>query len=282
MKMRLATFVALVLSAGTAAAQWQQDLSHELVKHTLVVRNFYTGQKLRFAPDGAVISAAAAMGFGAADARIYVEAVQFAGSLLRITGERPITLFDPATGDTSELGLHSKVAIDIQLPAGDLQETATRTLLDRIFLTPAETRALECSDAEAQAFRQRMLRAKATVSVRKDNPNVGDHEPHQLCFPGGARGYIVGGKVQPPKPLKTPDPAYPPSELGSHENKTVLLTLIVDTEGKPASPVVVTASPTIFDVVAVEAVRHWKFLPATYQGKPVPAAIDVEVNFRTH
>ncbi len=64
-------------------------------------------------------------------------------------------------------------------------------------------------------------------------------------------------------------------------NETAVLAFIFDTEGKPASLVVVAASPTIFEADAREAVQHWKFLPATYQGTPVPTVIDVEVNFRT-
>jgi TonB family protein len=34
------------------------------------------------------------------------------------------------------------------------------------------------------------------------------------------------------------------------------------------------------DEKAIEAVKQWRFAPARKDGKPVPVAVDVEVNFR--
>jgi TonB family protein len=36
------------------------------------------------------------------------------------------------------------------------------------------------------------------------------------------------------------------------------------------------------DQKAVEAVRHYRFKPATLQGKPVPVEVNIEVNFRIY
>jgi outer membrane biosynthesis protein TonB len=36
------------------------------------------------------------------------------------------------------------------------------------------------------------------------------------------------------------------------------------------------------DENAVDAVRRYRFEPSTFQGKPVPVEIDVEVNFRLY
>jgi protein TonB len=36
------------------------------------------------------------------------------------------------------------------------------------------------------------------------------------------------------------------------------------------------------DEKAVEAVKQYKFKPATLQGKPVPVEVNIEVNFRIY
>ncbi len=268
----------IILCAAVGFAQSQNELSADLVRHTFILRNFYTNQKLNFDSSGALISDGT-QGFGPTDGRVYIKEVQLAANHLTLRGERPVSIFDPGTGDTTLLGLHRKVEIDVQLPPDKPPNDSARLLLDKIFLTSIETDALTCSEEEAKAFRQQMLQSKEFVSVKKDGGAKKVTEPHQLCFPGGTRAYAVEGAVEPPKPLKTPDPPYPNDASTRHQNKTVVLALVVDVAGKPSSLVVIGPGASVFDLVAVDAVQHWKFSPASYQGKPVAAAINVEVNF---
>jgi outer membrane biosynthesis protein TonB len=41
-------------------------------------------------------------------------------------------------------------------------------------------------------------------------------------------------------------------------------------------------APVILDEKAIEAVSHWKFQPATKNGKPVAEFINVEVQFHLY
>ena len=265
-------YLGILLYGVLALAQSPSDLSADLVRHTLILRNFYTNQKLNFDRHGTLLTDGTP-GFGPTDGRVYVKDVQLAANRLTIRGERPVSLFDPGTGDTTLLGLHRKVEIDVELPPDKPPDESARALLDQIFFTTSEANAFTCSDDEAKAFRERMLRSKEFVSAKKDGGDKNSNEAHQLCFPGGARAYAVGGAVEPPKPLKTPDPNYPNDSSARHQNKTVVLALIVDIAGKTSSLVVVGPGATIFDVIAIDTVQHWKFIPASYQGKPVPAAM---------
>lgn len=288
MRLSFTLLLGLTVCCPVGLAQVEQQFADQLVWQTVVLRNFYTGQKLRYDANGVQISGGTG-GSGSADGRVYVETVQFQKNRMIIRGERPISVFNPATGEASLLGLHEKVEIEAELPSDKGAIEAATEMLHRIFLTPAETKLLTCSADEKRTFREGMLRAKELVSVPKDGKQNRE-EPRQLCFPDGNRAYVLANGVTPPKALKTPDPGYPPSELGTQklgpclpahtqENK-VVLALIVDSRGRPTSPVVVGASVTGFDTAAISAVHGWKFQPATYQGKPVPAAISVEVNFR--
>ncbi len=260
-----------------AATQAEQGISRALVRHTLILRNFYTGQKLKFDINGALLSGGTP-GFAPSDGRIYVKDVQHEANGLAIRGERPISLFNPATGEATLLGLHQKVEVEVALPANQPWSEVSSAILDRIFLSSSEMNALTCSADEARIFRERMLRSKDFISANGNRKKPRD-EPRQLCFPDGARAYVAVDGVEPPKPLKTSDPGYPAAAFGTHKSQIVVLGLIVDPDGKPSSLVVIGPSPTIFDVAAVEAVQQWRFHPATYQGKPVPAAINVEVSF---
>ena len=62
-----------------------------------------------------------------------------------------------------------------------------------------------------------------------------------------------------------------------------IVSVIVDANGNPQSPRVVRRLGMGLDEKAIEAVRKYKFAPALKDGtKPVPVAINVEVNFRLY
>jgi TonB family protein len=60
----------------------------------------------------------------------------------------------------------------------------------------------------------------------------------------------------------------------------VLVQLIVNTQGQPENVHVVHGVGMGLDEKALEAVRQYRFLPAMEGGKPVPVALNVEVNFK--
>lgn len=289
MGLNLPVLLGFTLCCTVGLAQVDRQFADQLVRQTVVLRNFYTGKKLKYDANGVPISGGAA-GSGPADGRVYVEALKLEKDKVIIRGERPISVFNPGTGESSLFGLHDKVEIEADLPSDKGASEAATEMLHRIFLTPAESDRLACSANEENIFRERMLAANDIVSVPKGGKQ-NNGEPRQLCFPGGDRAYVAGNGVAPPKALKTPDPAYPLSVLHTKEasanppatqENRVVLALIVDSRGEPTSQVVIGAfsSLTVFDLAVIDAVHAWKFQPATYQGKPVPAAITVEVNFR--
>ena len=278
MRSNLLFFLAgICLSPCFAVTQSESTLSQDLVRHTFILRNYYTDQKLNFDSSGVLLSGGTP-GFGPSDGRVYVKEVELTGTRLTIRGERPVSIFDPGTGETTLLGLHRKVEVDLQLPPGKSADESVSPLLDRIFLTSSEANALECTADEAKAFRARMERSKDFVSAKKETVEKPAGEPVQLCYPGGTRAYLPGAGIEAPKPVKTPDPNYP-NGSDRHARRTVVLAVVVDIAGKPSSLVVIGPGATVFDIAAIDAVQRWKFLPGSYQGKAVPAAINVEVSF---
>jgi len=92
--------------------------------------------------------------------------------------------------------------------------------------------------------------------------------------------YRVGGGVAPPQAIYAPDPEYTKEARKAKLQGTVTLGAIVSADGTVRSIKVEKPLGKGLDEKAIEALRQWKFTPATKDGQPVAVAIKVEVNFR--
>ncbi len=102
--------------------------------------------------------------------------------------------------------------------------------------------------------------------------------------PGQGSGYgggvmRVGNGVTPPVPIYTVDPDFSPEARRAHYAGTVAVQIIVDTNGLPKDPRVVRALGMGLDEKALDAVKQYRFKPAMYQGRAVPVAMVVDVDF---
>jgi len=105
-------------------------------------------------------------------------------------------------------------------------------------------------------------------------------DPDSDTLPAGV--YHVGGAVTPPRAIYAPNPEYTDKARKAKINGNVVVSLFVTPEGD-ARDVRVTKSLTPdLDAEAVEAVRKWKFKPATKDGQPVAVQIFAEANFRLY
>lgn len=88
-----------------------------------------------------------------------------------------------------------------------------------------------------------------------------------------------GDCITPPRPTYSPDPAYPVKERNTGHEGSVGILLVVDSEGVPTDISVSRSLSPAFDTAALEAVKAWRFAPATKNGKPITAKIDLQVDF---
>jgi protein TonB len=119
-------------------------------------------------------------------------------------------------------------------------------------------------------FRLAVLRACAAMAVAATLAACGVGEPQPI----------------PPPPTQvvavdTPVPEYPVSLACADIGGKVELQLVVGTDGRPVRATLQTRSgvPEL-DQLALEAVQSWKFRPATANGQPVQATIQVPMTFR--
>ena len=104
--------------------------------------------------------------------------------------------------------------------------------------------------------------------------------------PDASGKYHVGDGVSPPKLVFAPDPEYSDQARRKRLQRTIVLSLTVDTKGRTQDVRVLhSLSETIdwrlhavaldLDENAVKAVRPYRFDPASFRGKPVSVGTTV-------
>ena len=96
--------------------------------------------------------------------------------------------------------------------------------------------------------------------------------------------YKVGNGVSEPKLTFSVEAEFSDEARRAKYEGTVVISLIVDSQGNPQNIHVSRSLGMGLDEKAIEAVRQYKFKPAIEQksGKPVPVPISVEVRFRLY
>ncbi len=109
-------------------------------------------------------------------------------------------------------------------------------------------------------------------------PGVG--EGHGGGYGGGA--YRVGGGVSAPRAIYSPDPEYSEEARKAKYQGTVVLWVVVGTDGRVHDVKIARSLGMGLDEKAIESVRTWRFEPSRMNGQPVPVQVNVEVNFRLY
>ncbi len=94
--------------------------------------------------------------------------------------------------------------------------------------------------------------------------------------------YRVVRGITPPRVTFNPDPEFSQEARKKGIQGTVVLTMVVTSEGNTDQIRVTKGIGHGLDEKAVEAVSKWKFQPATKDGKPVSVEIAVEVDFHLY
>jgi TonB family protein len=92
--------------------------------------------------------------------------------------------------------------------------------------------------------------------------------------------YKIGGDVLPPRVLEKKEPEYTRDAVKRKIQGTVVLSIVIASDGLPENIRVRRSLDPGLDNNAVESVRQYRFAPATKNGEPVAVEATVEVNFR--
>ncbi len=103
-------------------------------------------------------------------------------------------------------------------------------------------------------------------------------------FGTGPRGVYPAGKlgVTVPKVIYSPEPVFSDEARKAKTQGVVVLMLVVGQDGRSSDIYVQRSLGMGLDEKAIEAVKHWRFRPATLNGQPVATQIAVEVEFHLY
>jgi protein TonB len=89
----------------------------------------------------------------------------------------------------------------------------------------------------------------------------------------------VGGDVKPAKLISSVSPVYPALAKGQHVSGDVRIDALIDPAGHVTTMKIVSG-PTLLHQAAMDALRQWKYQPASLDGKPVSMHLTVTIQFR--
>jgi TonB family protein len=89
----------------------------------------------------------------------------------------------------------------------------------------------------------------------------------------------TGGDVKQAKLISSVPPVYPALAKNQHVSGNVLVDALIDVNGRVTTMKIVSG-PTLLQQPAMDALRQWKYQPATLDGKPVAMHLNVTIQFR--
>jgi TonB family protein len=81
--------------------------------------------------------------------------------------------------------------------------------------------------------------------------------------------FRVGGAVTEPRRVSGPDPVFPRSAQGDRITGTVVVEAVIDSDGTVRDAHAILSPSQVIALATLDAVRQWRFEPATLEGKPV-------------
>jgi protein TonB len=89
--------------------------------------------------------------------------------------------------------------------------------------------------------------------------------------------YTIG--MTRPEPLAQVTPRYPAAARAAHREGTVVLEAVIGEDGRVSGVQVLRGLGLGCDEAAVDAVRQWRFRPASIQGRPIKILYTLTVHF---
>ena len=126
--------------------------------------------------------------------------------------------------------------------------------------------------------------AAPTLASGADVPQMGDGLNSALGAGGKgadspAAPLPVGGDVTPAKLISSVAPMYPALAKSQHVSGDVVIDALIDANGRVTTMKVISG-PTLLHQAAKDALKQWKYRPATLDGNPVSMHLTVKLQFR--
>ena len=259
----LATFLSAISAAGQSYGDVAKGLEKELKGHVFYLRGFPQGVFVRYEPDGT--NPSGRPGIWSLHGVVMLDNVRATENGLDVRARRLVAIFHPKKKDFEFA--KTPDYLQIRLPLTDPSLEAARKSLNRITLSRIEMPA-----AMPPYWQEYWKDPDAAVEQAEGK--------RKFAAPAGIEK--VGKDVKAPKAKHTPDPTYNEEARRYGLMGTPVFRMVIDEIGNPAEIYLLRPAGAGFDEQSYEALRTWKFDPATRNGVPVKVAVNVEVSFELY
>jgi TonB family protein len=241
------------------------------------LRGMDAGDKLSFDAQGAELSSHTPGAF--AFSALKIEKVRASGTEVTLQGRRVALVFNtksnsPSLHDMEYIPLHEKVQIAIAedpshpgVPDPTLSKIFALHPKDELWgMTPKEERAA-LDTLGSTAAPEAGSASEGTAEVPGDTLSPQFIEAHKQ-------------DITPPRIVYSVEPTYPDKSKLQEISGVCLLSMIVDTNGRPIQIRVAQSPNPDLDISAIIAASKYRFIPAMYHGDAAPVMIQVQVSFR--
>jgi TonB family protein len=87
---------------------------------------------------------------------------------------------------------------------------------------------------------------------------------------------------KPPEAISAPEPNFPRGAKDAGQEAVTVVSALINNEGRVVAAQALGSDPYGFGQITADAVRTWRFKPATCDGRPVATEMNIEMSFRLH
>jgi TonB family protein len=228
-------------------------------------------------------------GLASADRDLLIKEVHVTDKSVQLKGERVYYQWDSKNKRLQGMTQQNTVLILLNLSKPNVTEADIAPALNEIFLTGRERDEGVCRPEENAVFSE--LYANRKVKTRSEQEQIDEKnappvqsksELQTICLQNGQRGYRTVNGVNPAKAVVAGDPSYTETARRQKVEGTVIYAVRIDQYGLPTDALLVQPLEPTLNMAGIEALRSWRFQPATFQGERVAVVVMVEINFGLH
>ena len=203
-------------------------------------------------------------------------------------GNAPTSSVQPTSNSSSSQGRMETAAITERIPKANSTNDATSSESNSIEIVEPEARKSlgkvrlakpkvgHSRNSQSNGEMAPSLEADNDASPENQNP-LGDNLINSSNLP--AVPVPVGGDVTPARLISSVPPVYPAMAKTQHISGDVRVDALIDATGRVTTMKVISG-PSLLHQAAMDALRQWKYQPASLDGKPASMHLTVTIQFR--
>ena len=228
----------------------QNSLNEKYKNHVMALRSPFTHGDQKFDSSGKSLNPPPAgpwLTYGG----IYVKKLKLSSNILRLEGKR-VGFGANKKGEQTQIALGDSTKVEIQLDQPLKSVDEAQAVLGRVFLEGASV-----EQAKPEIRRADDSTASETIYEVKDG-------------------------ALPPRATYTPEPEFSTAARKAKFQGTVIVQIVIDKRGDVTRVKLDRGLGYGLDENAMEAVKVWRFTPATKDGQPVAVRMKIEVSFNLY